>query len=1131
MFKFELQYQRRNPLFYAIPFVFFCLGLLMGAVTGVSFPNIHVNSPYQISYLLGVLSLAGIFAATLVVAQSVLREKETKFDQLIFAAPIHKLYYLGARFISLSGISIFALFLALAGLFVGQHFAVLPEARFGAFNLVNYTWPFIVLVVPNLLLCTTMLCSAAWLSKSKLVIYITGLFIYILYITGAIFSNSPLIAGSAPLNPAQASFFAKADPFGMAAFFEQTRYYTAEQRNTLSLSLSGDLLINRLIWLMLSFLLLVFAYRSYTFRTANKAIRVLKAAPAFNTRPYRQIRVKTNNAQVLWSFWRMDLQVIFRGIPFLLIFILWTALFGIELSNAVSGNARTGEPYATSALLFSTIKDILPSFTLLVLLFYSSELLWKSREAGFAAMENATPYPRGERVFAHVLALSVLPVLLIIYSSLLAIICQLIKGYAILDVLTYGSLFYYVGLPLIINILLMLKIQSGIENKYAGLAVATVVILLLSTNLGTMVGLRYSLLRFGVGIPIALSEMAGFDAYNKAFFWQMLYCAALATALLLGRRKLAIGFALIAVSAGIYIVLHTNYRTEKSADDWKQGYEKAYKKYEKLPQLSITDVRTAIDLYPSANNYKVSGLYTLVNKQQQTIDSLLIYIDSETTLEQLAVSNAHLLRRDLVYGHYWYKFLRPIKPGDSTQMTFRFVSGWAGFGPHTAFNSILHNGSFIRISNYYPSLGYESGNELGNELKRRERHLPPQAPLKKLEAERDARYDYGFINYQALVSTDAGQTAVSSGNLTQQYVKAGRPYSRYVSDRPMPFRFAVSSATYQVQKSIYNNIPIEVYYQHPQNVAKLIVNAKRALTYMERNIGAYPHRVVRFAEVSSFATGFAATSYPGTVYMKEDGGFFNNISSARQQDVINELAGHELSHQWWGCTGMAPEYKEGGWVLTETLAKFTELMLYRQMHPAAAPEIMRTYLDLYLSERSFSPETPLYKTTYDTPHIPYDKGMLVMYQLCRLIGEEKVNAALKDVYDHHRFPLPPPETTDLINALYIYGPKERVDELFKQIITYDNKIINAKVTRAGSGYRIDYNLSLQKYRENGMGKRVLLPFNELVELELTDDQGHTKIYKVNGSGSLQTNRLPVKILLDPNIDFIDTFTPDNEKNL
>jgi hypothetical protein len=188
-------------------------------------------------------------------------------------------------------------------------------------------------------------------------------------------------------------------------------------------------------------------------------------------------------------------------------------------------------------------------------------------------------------------------------------------------------------------------------------------------------------------------------------------------------------------------------------------------------------------------------------------------------------------------------------------------------------------------------------------------------------------------------------------------------------------------------------------------------------------------------------------------------------------------------------------------------------MLYRQPQPVAVPGMMRTYLDLYLSERGFSFEAPLYKTTYNTPHILYDKGMLVMYQLTQLIWEDKVNAALKDVYDHQRFPLPPPETTDLINALYTRGPKARIDELFKQIVTYENKIISAKVTRTGSRYRVDYQLDLKKYQENGMGKRTLWPFNEPIELQLTDNDGNIKLYKVEGAGYLLTDQKPIKILL------------------
>jgi len=63
-----------------------------------------------------------------------------------------------------------------------------------------------------------------------------------LYIIASIFGNSPLIAGSQTSAPEAMSLFAKLDPLGMAAFFEQTKYWTAQQRNTLQLSLSGNFL-------------------------------------------------------------------------------------------------------------------------------------------------------------------------------------------------------------------------------------------------------------------------------------------------------------------------------------------------------------------------------------------------------------------------------------------------------------------------------------------------------------------------------------------------------------------------------------------------------------------------------------------------------------------------------------------------------------------------------------------------------------------------------------------------------------------------------------------------------------------------------------------------------------------------
>src|SRR5690606_20434945 len=112
--------------------------------------------------------------------------------------------------------------------------------NWGVFRLNYYFNSFLIIVLPNIFLCTTIICSTAWLSKNKMLVYLSGLFIYVLYMVGSIFSNSPLLAGASPVSDRLMSISAKLDPFGMAAFYEQTRYWTAIEKNTVVLGLSGN---------------------------------------------------------------------------------------------------------------------------------------------------------------------------------------------------------------------------------------------------------------------------------------------------------------------------------------------------------------------------------------------------------------------------------------------------------------------------------------------------------------------------------------------------------------------------------------------------------------------------------------------------------------------------------------------------------------------------------------------------------------------------------------------------------------------------------------------------------------------------------------------------------------------------
>jgi ABC-2 type transport system permease protein len=527
----------------------------------------------------------------------------------------------------------------------------------------------------------------------------------------------------------------------------------------------------------------------------------------------------------------------------------------------------------------------------------------------------------------------------------------------------------------------------------------------------------------------------------------------------------------------------------------------------------------------------------LTNKTSAGIDSILIYFDRITKMNGLQITGAAMKSTDPDFGHYWMVLQKTLLPGDSTVMDFTFSSSWSSFNEHVPFNSIVNNGSFSRISNFFPKIGYNNNNEITNSIERHKRLMKDQALLTSLEDTAVAPYE--FINLDATISTSAGQTAIGIGKLAKQWQTNNRNYFHYTASQ-VPFRFALSSAAYSVKRGKYRNIPIEIYYHpsHSVNVDKLVSNVVNTLAYCENNFGPYQYDVIRFAEVSAFAEGFGATAYPATIFMKENGGFYNMLSKGNEEDAINQLAGHELSHQWWGTAQIVPQIKEGSWILTETLAKYTELMIFKNEHGnEAMREVIRHHIDLYLANRSFSKETPLYKTTFETPHLAYNKGMVVMYQLYLLLGEKTVNLALHNFYLHNKYPNPAPVSNDFLNELYASAPSNyhaRIDELFKQIITFDSKITLAHQVQKDGLYEITFEASVNKFREVD-GQQLRMEVDSMQAGVLLQDgrllTGNFKISEGKLRGRFITSTKAAKIAIDPLLTTIDTFLKDNERSL
>ena len=1057
VFWFDVQEYFKRWGFYLTLFLIFAFGVFGGQNARFSVSeNVFYNSAYQVSFITAFISLTTIFFSTLFTAQLAIKEIDNRFEQIYFSTPIQKKQFLSGRYASVLLMSFLFTFILTVSFFTGQS-SNAKTLESGAFNLTYYFVPMLYFTVINTVFVTAVLCVVAWFSKSKMSIYVGGLSLYILYMVALLFSSSPFMAQSLPQSEETKLISGILDPFGMSAFFNQTAQWSVVQRNTSIIGFDGIFIWNRLGVVLISLALLCIAFRNYSFSKKSKSKKTIssedneisESIPFKFTETDEGFMVKVNT---LLSFVKINLIYIFKSIPFVLIVLALLFAVGMEMYAEIEKGIRIPQKYASSGLMTSIIIQNFYVLGVIVVLFYTHDIFWRSKNVNFNLIESSTPNVKTQ-FWAHWLTL-----LLIITSFTSALIIegivfQFMYGYPVLEWFVYSKVFLFTTLPLFALSGFLLIIQKMVPQKYVALGLSALFAFVMATPLGRKL-VTVPLFRFLYSINFDHSDMNGFGSYETAFVYRLLFGVVLLSALLyvVHLRKphfkkvtpymILILLGLSAYSLGTKVMEDYLPKDENSQLQAQMGYEKQFRNYQNLPQPTITDVKTAVELFPDKNAYTIEGTYILENKTGKVIENVLIGFSDGFMIEKADFQFDGEVQT-VVNQHQVLKLKHPMQSKAKAKFTFKIVYQWKPVNGHQSFNAIVENGSFMRISRYYPQFGYNSDNEIQEETIRKQFQLGPKTETKAFDAPKEANND--FINLDMTIVTSNEQVAIGMGELVKQWKNGNRNFFQYQA-KQIPFRFAVSSAEYAVKKEQYKGKNFEIYYHpsHYENVEHLLKNAKLTMEYCESNFGPYPYKTIRFAEVSSFTKGFAATAYPATVYMTEDMIFHCNIKADENQDVINELAGHELAHLWWGGNQINPDQRDGAVMLTETLAMYTEMMLLKKMY--GKEEMLKRvqmHLDIYNNERGFSKEMPLYKARPDDRHIAYSKGTVVMYLLSEMLGEEKVNLALKNFLEKNKFPHTKPISEDLIKEIYKITPKEnhlKIDELFKKIAPFKSKI-------------------------------------------------------------------------------------------
>ncbi|WP_422091296.1 M1 family aminopeptidase [Tenacibaculum ovolyticum] len=1120
LLQFEVFYQFKQRAFPIFAILFLALGIFVGR-QGFAPKGINFNAIYQVYFHTSIFTLGSVFIIMFFAISAALRDKQHNMESLIYSASIKKSHYFWSRFLGTFIFSVLAFSPFLVGYVFGNYFSDLDPERLADFQLITYLQPWLYIVLPNVFICATIVFSVSILTKNSIATYASAVFIYMLYFISAIYLNSPLLAQSVPASPESMAIAAVADSFGVAAFFEQTQYWTPFQKNTQLLSFSGLFLLNRLVWILISIGILFTTYRVFSFR---KTIKKIKKAPKqkiakIKTLIYKPVIALHNfKAQQLafYALLKLELKNIFKSLPFIVVLIMWLFIVFSELFSTVIGGGEYGvSTYPFTNQLIDLFLNQLTLFSLILIIFYSAEIVWRERDLNFNIIIDATPVKNSVFFLSKFTALLALPIILITTGIIMCMVFQVSLNYTNFEFSLYASLYYHYGMQLLVFCMISFFINSLAKSKYIGMGIFGFIVLL-SLKSG-MLGLEHPLTSLGFLPRIKFNNMDGFNGVSNLFNHLVIYWLALGLLLTvlsfkIWNRGLVASFSVklkqlafnwtsaqkyttltlvvLFLSAGSLVYYNANivskYETTNDQLDFSENYERKFKKYDSIDRLYPISKKTKVDFYPSKRMYTVSANYVLKNKSKQPLSEL--FITERVSLQNITIENAQLVMHDTVYGTYLFKYDTPLQPNDSIKYTFKLKKEVKGYETD---RSIVNNGTYInRFGNFDPILGYTTGLEISNRSERKRRNLPKRIEEDNSETHillEDVKHEK--IKFETIISTANDQIAISSGELLKEWSKNNRNYYHYKSKNKILPEVGYFSAKYTTKKINYKGISIEQYYDanHYFNINDIENSVKQTLDYCQENFGKYNFNHVRIVEVPAHWP-FGGFAHPGVISMVEDRLYLTNVSDDETFNVVAKRVVHEVAHQWWGHT-LSAKPVAGASLLVEGFAKYTEAVILEKMYgKRVLYTLTENARNRYFRGRSFasSVEQPVYKVDGQS-YIAYGKALTVMLGLRDLIGENKVNKVMKTITTKYRSINKLAVTSiELLDEFYKVTPVKKhtlINDWFKKLITYDLGITESSYKKLANGtYEITAKIKAKRFETLVNGEIKEIPINESIKI-------------------------------------------------
>ncbi len=1129
--RFELFYQFRQRMTWIFMAAMYVLAfyLMQNFMTTAREGGTPINAPVSILNAVLITSLFGLVALAALFGDAGSRDAQTGTAPLLYSSSVRERQYVFGRFFGALLIGLIILSLIPLGAFTAVSLSDRGDAAMVPFRLSSYLTPYVIIVLPNLFITGVLLFTAALLSKRL----VAGLTLSVALGFGSIMIWS--IVGGVLGQWTLATYL---DPLGFAATASLIRTWSTAERSTLGLPIGGALLWNRVLWIGGTALVLGLVPQWFRFsRQAGSSRRLRgKRAPIEKDAPRQSAIVVpvANRSFGLVARLRKALEIAamsFRQIIGGRIWLLPVAALILLFVSGPELMEHVGVPLVpeTPLLLAKVATLHYDSLVILLTILYAGELVWRDREARMNLIVDPLPVPDAAFLWGQLLGLGCAIALFQGLLMLTSIAIQLRVGHAGLDPLAYLKiLFGYQLIDYLLFAALAIAIQVIVNQKYLGYLIA--IMAYAFTVAAPLIGIEHKLLIFGSDPGWSYSAMTGFSPLGpvvlfKAYWfgWALLLMFAarllwvrsvqpgLAVRLRGARRRfssvspvtVAVALALTGIAGGT-IFYNTNvlndYRGDNERKERRARYEIKYGQYEHVAQPRLESVRLEVELYPREQKALINGKYRLVNDTGQPIETLHLATASEVETRDVQLdrpSRPTLQDDDL--GHSIYTLEPPLLPGDELDISFDITYDPRGFTNSGTQKAVLPGATYFEPTEWIPAIGYQENRRLRKAFDREAYQLSPRPEVTPLE-ERDARVrrtaDRDMIDLEVIVGTAEDQIAIAPGALQREWRANGRRYFHYATDAPVRNLYAIFSAGYAVQRARWNDVEIEIVHDpgSDRNVERMVRSVKESLAYYTSQFGSYPYDQIRLVAAPGMSPGLRA--YPMNIRYYEGISLMNPEKDPRDVDFLFGVVAHEVAHQWWG-NQLTPADVEGGPLLSESLAWYSAFGVVEATFG-------KEYLDrfLYVMREAYLAPRPM----ADAPLLTasdwldaYRRGPFAMFTLRTMIGEERVNLALRRMLQQYAGSEGAlPTSLDLYRELRAVSPAS-IHPLLADLFEH-NTYWNLSTRRATAepltdgSWRVAMDVTAEKLMVDEEGTETVLPMNELVEIGVYDASGSRLLY-------------------------------------